>query len=123
MTAIRPSLDLTTIVSLADFESLAGEVMEPGAFDYVAGGAWDEQSLGEAESAWRRRRLRPRVLVDVSHVDPSTTMAAQPATMPMGIAPMAAHGLAHPDAEIATARAAAAAGVPFTLSTMSSASI
>jgi isopentenyl diphosphate isomerase/L-lactate dehydrogenase-like FMN-dependent dehydrogenase len=123
MTATRPSLDLTTIVSLADFESLAREVMDPGAFGYVAGGAWDEQSVGEAESAWRRRRLRPRVLVDVSHVDPSTTMAAQPATMPVGIAPMAAHGLAHPDAEIATARAAAAAGIPFTLATMATASI
>jgi 4-hydroxymandelate oxidase len=59
----------------------------------------------------------------VSHVDPSTTMAGQPATLPLGIAPMAAHGLVHPEAELATARAAAAAGIPFTLSTMSSASI
>ena len=123
MTAVRPSLDLSTIVSLADFESLAREVMELVAFDYIAGGAWDEQSVGEAEAAWRRRRLRPRVLVDVSHVDPSTTMARQPATLPVAIAPMAAHGLAHPDAEIATARAAAAAGIPFTVSTMSTASI
>jgi isopentenyl diphosphate isomerase/L-lactate dehydrogenase-like FMN-dependent dehydrogenase len=123
MTAVRPSLDMASIVSLTDFESLARDVMEPTAFDYVAGGAWDEQSVGEAVEAWRRRRLRPRVLLDVSHVDPSTTMAAQPATMPVGIAPMAAHGLAHPDAEIATARAATAAGIPFTLSTMSTASI
>lgn len=123
MTAVRPSLDLSRVVSLADFEPLAREVMEPGRFDYVAGGAWDEQSLGEAEAAWRRRRLRPRVLVDVSHVDPAATMAGAPASLPIGIAPMAAHGLAHPDAEIATARAAASAGIPFTLSTMSSRSI
>jgi 4-hydroxymandelate oxidase len=119
----RLAPDLSSIVSLADFEERARAVMDPQAFDYVAGGAWDEQSVAEAEAAWRRRRLRPRVLVDVSHVDPSTTMAGQPSSLPVAIAPMAAHGLAHPDAEIATARAAAAAGIPFTLSTMSSASI
>jgi isopentenyl diphosphate isomerase/L-lactate dehydrogenase-like FMN-dependent dehydrogenase len=123
MTTVRPSIDLSRVVSLADFEPLARRVMEPGVFDYVAGGAWDERSLGEAETAWRRRRLRPRVLVDVRHVDPSTTMAGQSISLPVGIAPMAAHGLAHPDAEIATARAAAAAGIPFTLATMSNASI
>ncbi|MEA2606617.1 MAG: 4-hydroxymandelate oxidase, partial [Chloroflexota bacterium] len=65
----------------------------------------------------------PRVLVDVSHVDPATTMAGQPVTLPVAIAPMAAHGLVHPEAELASARAAAAAGIPFTLSTMSTASI
>jgi 4-hydroxymandelate oxidase len=123
MTPTRPSVDLGRIVSLADFEPLARTVLEPAVFDYVAGGTWDEQSLAEAEAAWRRRRLRPRVLVDVDRVDPATTMAGGPATLPLGIAPMAAHGLVHPEAELATARAAAAAGVPFTLSTMSSASI
>ena len=123
MTALEPSLDLDRIVSLADFEPVARAAIEPSAFDYIAGGAWDEQSLGEAEAAWRRRRLRPRVLVGVSRVDPATTMAGCPTPMPIAIAPMAAHALAHPEAEIATARAAAAAGVPFTLSTMSSASI
>jgi len=123
MTAIQPALDLERIVSLAGFEPMARERLDPAVFDYVAGGAWDEQSIGEAEAAWRRRRLRPRVLVDVGHVDPATTLAGQPATLPLGIAPMAAHGLVHPEAELATARAAAAAGIPFTLSTMSSASI
>ena len=123
MTTVRPSVDLSRVVSLADFEPLARRAMEPGAFDYVAGGAWDEHSLGEAESAWRRRRLRPRVLVDVSHVDAATTMAGQPVSLPVGVAPMAAHGLAHPDGELATACAAATVGIPFTLSTMSTASI
>jgi 4-hydroxymandelate oxidase len=123
VTTARQAVDLERIVSLADFEPLGRATMDPAAFDYVAGGAWDEQSLAEAEAAWRRRRLRPRVLVDVSRVDPATTMAGSPAALPVGIAPMAAHGLAHPDAEIATARAAAEAGIPFTLSTMSTASI
>lgn len=114
---------LAGVVSLADFEPLARLMMDPGAFDYVAGGAWDEIDLVENEAAWRRRRLRPRALVDVSHVDPSTTMLGETTAMPLAIAPMAAEGLAHPDAEIAVARAAAAAGVPFVLSTMSTRSI
>ncbi len=116
-------MDLATIVSLAEFESLARDALDPAAYDYVAGGAWDEITLAENEAAWHRRRFRPRVLVDVAAVDTSTTMLGAPTALPVAIAPMAVHGLAHPDGEVATARAAAAAGVPFTLSTMSSRSI
>ena len=68
----------TAIHRLADFEALARLAMEPGAFDYVAGGSWDEITLADNEAAWRRRRLRPRVLVDVSTVDPSTTLLGTP---------------------------------------------
>jgi 4-hydroxymandelate oxidase len=118
-----PIVDLGAVVNLAGFESLARVAMDPAAFDYVAGGAWDEVTLAENEAAWTRRRLRPRVLVDVSRVDPSTTLLGVPVALPVAIAPMAVHGLAHPDAEVATARAAATAGVPFTLSTMSTMSI
>jgi isopentenyl diphosphate isomerase/L-lactate dehydrogenase-like FMN-dependent dehydrogenase len=114
---------LATVVALADFEPLARLAMEPGAFDYVAGGSWDELSLADNDAAWRMRRLRPRVLVDVSRIDPATTMLGQRTALPVAIAPMAAHGLAHADAEIATARAADAAGVPFILSTMSTCSM
>jgi 4-hydroxymandelate oxidase len=110
-------------ISLAELEGLARERMHPGAFDYVAGGSWDEVSLGENEAAWRRYRFRPRVLVDVGAVDPATTLLGGPAAFPVAIAPMAVHGLAHLHGEVATARAAATAGVPFTLSTMSSRSI
>lgn len=123
MTAVLPPVDLRRIVKLAEFEGLARAAMEPPAYDYVAGGAWDELSIAEAEAAWRRRRLRPRVLVDVDRIDPSTTMAGSRASLPIGIAPMAACGLAHPEAETAVARAAAVAGIPFALSTMSSHSI
>jgi 4-hydroxymandelate oxidase len=111
------------VVSVAEFRDLAIEVMEPAAFDYIDGGSWDEVSLADNEAAWLRYGLRPRVLVDVSQIDPSTTMLGGPAAFPVAIAPMAAHGLAHPDGELATARAAAAAGIPFTLSTVSSRSI
>ena len=114
---------LAGVVSLAEFEALARLAMEPATFDYVAGGSWDELSLADNVAAWHRRRLRPRVLVDVSRIDPATTMLAQSTAMPAAIAPMAAHGLAHRDAEVATARAAAAAGVPFILSTMSTCSL
>jgi 4-hydroxymandelate oxidase len=110
-------------LSLAEFEAIARERMHPGAFDYVAGGAWDEVSLADNVAAWQRYRFRPRVLVDVATVDPATTLLGRPAAFPVAVAPMAAHGLAHPLGEIATARGAAAGGVPFTLSTMSSQSI
>jgi 4-hydroxymandelate oxidase len=117
------AVDLERIVALREFEAFARLAMDPGAFDYVAGGAWDEQSLADNEAAWRRFRLRPRVLVDVSRIDPSTSALGRPTSMPVAIAPMAVHGVAHPDGEVASARAAAAAGVPFALSTTSSRSI
>jgi 4-hydroxymandelate oxidase len=117
------AIELGDLHTLADFEACARAAMAPADFDYIAGGAWDEVSLAENDAAWRRRRLRPRVLVDISVVDPSTTMLGRPVAMPVAVAPMALHGLAHADGEIATARAAAAAGIPFTLSTMSSQSI
>lgn len=111
------------VVALPEFRQVAAAVMDPAAFDYVDGGSWEELSLAENEAAWLRYRLRPRVLVDVSRIDPSTTFLAAPAAFPVAIAPMAAHGLANPAAEVATATAAAAAGVPFTLSTMSTCSM
>ena len=115
--------ELARIVELREFEARGRAAMEPAAWDYVAGGAWDEETLAENEASWRRHLLRPRVLVDVASLDLSTTVLGSPARMPLALAPMAAHGLAHPDGEVATARAAAAAGLPFTLSTMSTRSI
>jgi isopentenyl diphosphate isomerase/L-lactate dehydrogenase-like FMN-dependent dehydrogenase len=115
--------DLAHVVSLHDFEPIARQVMDPASFDYIAGGSWDEVSLAESEAAWRRRTLRPRILVDVAAVDTATTLLGEPATMPVAIAPMALHGLAHPDGEVVMAQAAAAAGVPFILSTMSTRSL
>ncbi len=114
---------LERIVTLEDFEPIARAAMDPAAFDYVAGGAWDETTLAENVAAWRRRRFRPRVLVDVSRVDASTTMLGTPTALPVAVAPMAVHVLAHPDGEVATACGAGMAGVPFILSTTSSRSI
>ena len=115
--------DRPTIVRLDDFESIARATLDPAAYDYIAGGSWDEVSLADNLAAWRRRRLRPRVLVDVGKVSTATTLLGTPVSMPLAVAPMAVHGLAHADGEVATARAAAASGVPITVSTMSSCSI
>lgn len=124
LAAVRPpDPRAQAALRLAELELLARQRMAPAAWEYVASGAWDEVSLAESDAAWRAVRLVPRVLVDVGRVATSTTLLGAPAAVPWAIAPMAAHALAHPDAELATARAAAAAGVPFILSTVSSASL
>jgi len=115
--------DLSRMLSLADFERLAAERMDRETFDYISGGAGDEVTLAGNLTAFARWRLRPRVLRDVSVVDASATMLGARLRLPVGVAPMAFHHFAHPDAELASARAAAHAGGVFCLSTMSSRSI
>lgn len=87
---------------------------------YWDGGAGDEATLREATAAWTRLRLRPRVLRDVSAVDTSLDLLGSRLATPVLVAPTALHGLAHPDAEAATARGAADAGSLLVLSTRSS---
>ena len=108
-------------VCVADFERLAEERLEPGAFGYYAGGAGDELALRENVEAWRRLRLRPRVLVDVAEVSTATTVLGTPVSMPVLVAPTAIQRLAHPDGEVGMARAAAAAGTVMCLSTLATA--
>lgn len=107
-------------ITLADFESLAHERVEPGAWDYYAGGAGDERTLRDNREAWDSLRLRPRVLVDVTTRDLSTSAFGRVLAHPIILAPTAAHQLAHPEAERATARGAASVGALMTLSTISS---
>ena len=116
-------LDLRSVVNVADLEALARERMDAAAWDFLAGGAEDEITLGENAAAFARRRFLPRVLVDISTIDTRRTILGREVSLPIGVAPLAAHGLAHPDGEVATARAALAAGAAFTLSTVSSRSI
>lgn len=87
---------------------------------YYGSGAGDETTLREATTAWESFRLRPRPLRDVGAVDLTTSLLGSGLTMPVGVAPMAFHRLAHPDAEAATARGTAAAGGLLVLSTRSS---
>jgi isopentenyl diphosphate isomerase/L-lactate dehydrogenase-like FMN-dependent dehydrogenase len=106
---------------VADFERLAEEKLEPGAFGYYAGGAGDELALRGNVEAWRRLRLRPRVLVDVAGVSAETTVLGTPVSMPVLVAPTAIQRLAHADGEPGMARAAAAAGTVMCLSTLATA--
>jgi 4-hydroxymandelate oxidase len=104
-------------INLADYEQLAREHLPQMVFDYYFGGAGDEQTVRENRLGWQRWRLRPRVLVDVATRDLSTTVLGMPLTMPVLTAPCAFNSLAHPDGELAVARATAAAGVIQVVST------
>ncbi|MGZ8512995.1 MAG: alpha-hydroxy acid oxidase [Candidatus Limnocylindria bacterium] len=107
-------------ITLADFEELARPRFQPGAWDYIAGGAGDEYTLRDNVESWSSLKLRPRVLVDVKTRDLSVSAFGRELPFPIIVAPTAAHQLAHPDAERATARGAASAGALMTLSTISS---
>jgi isopentenyl diphosphate isomerase/L-lactate dehydrogenase-like FMN-dependent dehydrogenase len=117
------AVDLDRFVALSDFEPVARERMDPGAYDYVAGGAWDEVSLLESVDAWHRYRFVPRVLGDLDQIDPSGSFLGRRAALPVAVAPMAFQELAHPLGELATVAGAAAGGVPYCLSTAASRTI
>jgi 4-hydroxymandelate oxidase len=103
-------------VNVWDYERLAEQKLDDNALAYFAGGAGDEVTLRDNLAAFERRKLRPRVLVDVSSVTTATTVLGTDVSMPVLIAPLAFQRLAHPDGEAATARAAAAAGTIMCLS-------
>lgn len=110
-------------VNLTELEALARERLPQMVYDYYAGGANDEITLDENRRAWEAVRLRPRVLVDVSHVDCSTTVLGRTTALPVMTAPCGFNGLAHADGERAVARATAAAGVVQVVSTVSTTSL
>jgi 4-hydroxymandelate oxidase len=107
-------------LTIPDFERRAGEVMPAGAYGYFAGGAGDEITLRDNVAAWQRLALRPRVMVDCTERDPSTTVLGRRLAHPLIVAPTAFHRLATPQGETATASGAAATDTPFCLSTLSS---
>jgi isopentenyl diphosphate isomerase/L-lactate dehydrogenase-like FMN-dependent dehydrogenase len=110
-----------TYLNTADYEREAERLLDPGPFGYFAGGAGDERTLRDNLEAFSRWQLRPRVLVDVSKVTTATEVLGREVSMPLLVAPTAFQRLAHPDGEIATARAAASAGTVMCQSTLSSA--
>jgi 4-hydroxymandelate oxidase len=120
---VELTVDLGRIVNLNDFEPFARERMEPAAYEYVAGGAWDEISLRESVEAWKRYRFVPRVLRETRHIDPRGSFLGRPSALPVAVAPMAFQDLAHPLGETATVAGAAAAGIPYCLSTSASRTI
>lgn len=111
---------MAELLNVADFEREAERRLDPGALGYFVGGAGDEATLRDNVAAFARRRLRPRVLVDVGGVTTETTVLGRSVSMPLLVAPTAFQRLAHPDGELATARAAAQAGTIMCQSTLSS---
>ncbi|XP_065866991.1 peroxisomal (S)-2-hydroxyacid oxidase GLO4-like isoform X2 [Euphorbia lathyris] len=107
-------------VNVNDFQVLAKQVLPKMYYDFYTGGAEDEHTLKENVEAFRRITFRPRVLVDVSTISMSTTILGHTISSPIMIAPTAMHKLAHPQGEIATARAAAACNTIMVLSFSSS---
>ncbi|MEN9222220.1 MAG: alpha-hydroxy acid oxidase [Thermostichus sp. BF3_bins_97] len=110
-------------LNLLEYETAALTCLSPMARDYYQSGAWDETTLRDNRAAFARYVLRPRVLVDVSQRDLSTEILGQKLGSPLLVAPTAFQGLAHPEGELATARAAAKAGVGMVLSTMATQSL
>lgn len=110
-------------LNLLDYERVAAARLDPMAYDYFRGGADDEVTLHQNRAAYDRIALRYRVLVDVSSRDLSTTVLGRRHALPIITAPTAFAAMAHPEGELAVARAAAAMGVTMTLSTLASRSI
>jgi isopentenyl diphosphate isomerase/L-lactate dehydrogenase-like FMN-dependent dehydrogenase len=109
--------------SIDDLRAFARSRLPRGVFDFFDGGAESEATLRANREAFERVALRPRVLVDVKHVNLSTVIAGDPAAAPIVIAPTGAIGAGWPQADIAIARAAASLGIPYTLSTTATSSI
>lgn len=107
-----------SLISLADYERAARQVLPEGAFGYYAGGAGDEITLRDNLAAWRRLAIRPRMLTGVGERDMAVTVLGTRHPHPLIIAPMAFQRLAHPEGEAATARAAAQTGTVMCLSTL-----
>ena len=112
-------------INLSDYEVLAEQQMAhiPWAWDFYQGGSDDEVSLHGNRVAFAQLRLRPRVLVDVNRCDMRTSVLGIPVSMPILVAPTSGHGLAHSDAECATARAVQKAGTLMIVSTQSTRSL
>jgi (S)-mandelate dehydrogenase len=106
-------------INIDALRAIARKRLPRFAFDYVDGGSEDEATLAGNRASFERLRFRPRTLVDVSTRDTSTTILGQPAAFPAVVGPTGLNGLQWSDGDMAIARAAAAAGLPFAMSTVS----
>ena len=116
-------MSLDRALTIADLRRMARARLPRMVFDYIDGGADDEVALGLNETRLRDVKLVPDVLVDVSAVRTGVTVLGQPSALPVFISPTAASRMFHTAGELAVARAAAAAGVPYSLSTLGSTTI
>jgi L-lactate dehydrogenase (cytochrome) len=114
---------LAKAASVADLRRIAKRRLPGGVFDYIDGGAEDERTLRANEEAFASVRFRPRVLRGIAKVDTTTSILGRTADDPVILAPTGFTRIADPDGELAVARAANRAGLPYTLSTLSTRSI
>src|SRR5205823_4338399 len=112
LTGEKPELP----VSWAELESRTAEALDERANGYVFGSAGTEDTLRENLEAFRRWRIVPRMLRDVSRRDVSVEVLGTHMPAPVLLAPVGVQTIVHPDGELATARAAAAIGVPLVVS-------
>ena len=107
-------------VNIFEYEQLAKEKIEKGHYDFIAGGATDEITIRRTRGVFDSIMIRPRMMVDVSQRDLSTTVLGQKISLPVMLDPAGNHSAAHPDAEIASVKAAGAAGTLMILSSHAS---
>ena len=114
---------MRVINSIADLRELARRRVPRAIFEYADRGSYDELTIRRNRADLDAIALRPRVMVDVSKIVTATTLVGQSSSLPLAIAPTGLTGLFHRDGELCGARAAAAAGIPFCLSTVAIGSI
>ena len=114
---------MQVVNSIADLRDRARKRIPRALFDYIDRGSYDEITWNRNRDDFRALALRQRVMIDVSRLSVGTTVLGEHWKLPVGLAPTGLTGFFHRDGEILAARAAQAAGVPFTLSTMSICSI
>jgi 4-hydroxymandelate oxidase len=107
------------LLTADDYEAWAAAHLNHATYDFVAGGAGRELTLDENTAAYRRRRLVPRMLRDVSEVSTATELFGTSLAAPLFISPMGMQRLVHEEAELGTARAARAAGIGLAVATAS----
>jgi lactate 2-monooxygenase len=110
-------------VAPEEWEARAAEILDPGPFDYIAGGAGSEATMRANLAAFERRRLRPRMLTGNRERDISVEVLGTSSPAPFLLAPIGVLSIAHAEGELAVARAAAATGVPLVLSSAASRSL
>jgi len=108
------------LINLDDYQRVAADRIPPGPLAYFTGGAGDEVTLRDNRAAFARHAIVPRVMRDVSSVDTGVELFGREWPSPIWIAPTALQRMAHPDGEMATARAAASRGITVTVSTSAS---
>jgi L-lactate dehydrogenase (cytochrome) len=114
---------LARAASVEDLRRIAKRRLPGGVFDYIDGGAEDERTLAANEAAYAATTFRPRVLRGIEKVDTASSILGRPLAYPLVLAPTGFTRIADPEGELAVARAAERAGLPYTLSTLSTRSI